>query len=166
MYSAKSWHLLRKSTSCSDFFVKFKPDVQYLLFSSLFHSFPFQYFSHRFQDVFPFVPIFSPVFLIFRHLFPHIFPAFPFFLAFFSNLFALFSQGQVSTELHRTPPDVVRLRQKMDPELHVREECRWVGKFPREFRGFLFFLAEKGIEVDQVLEKNFWSRCDECGFLE
>jgi hypothetical protein len=38
---------------------------------------------------------------------------------------------------------VVRLRQKMDPELHVREECRWVGKFPREFRGFLFFLAEK-----------------------
>lgn len=120
------------------FFVKFKPYVQYLLFSSLFHSFPFQYFSHRFQDVFPFVPIFSPVFLIFRHLFPHIFPAFP---LVFGNFFPIFSPSLPMAKfppLHRTPPDVVRLRQKMDPELHVREECRWVGTFPREQKkGFL-----------------------------
>ena len=90
----------------------------------------------------PSFPQFFSSFAIFSLIFSQLFL---FFWAFFSNLFALFSQGQVSTELHRTPPDVVRLRQKMDPELHVREECRWVWKFPREFRGFLS-MAEKGIE--------------------
>ena len=92
--------------------------------------------------LFPSFPQFFSSFAIFSLIFSQLVL---FFWAFFSNLFALFSQGQVSTELHRTPPDVVRLRQKMDPELHVREECRWVWKFPREFRGFLS-MAEKGIE--------------------
>ena len=136
MYSAKSWHLLRKSTSCSDFFVKLKPDVQYLLFSSLFHSFPFQYFSHRFQDVFPFVPIFSPVFLIFRHLFPHIFPAFPF----FGHFFPIFSHSFPKAKF---PPNCTERRQmwsacgrKWIPSSMCGKNAAGFGNFRANLGGF------------------------------